>query len=228
MTSDKDLKRVVRARMRKTGESYTAARAQVVKKPRTRTSTPPTPLPRIDHEKLAGMADAKVQLKTGRTWAEWVRLLDADGIAALPHREMARHIREKYDTPDWWTQTVTVGYERIKGLRERGQRRDGTYEVNKSRTVAAPVTTAFDAWHDTATRRRWLEAKDVTVRTASRPRAMRLGWNDGSVVVVGFTAKGRKTSVAVQHAKLPDRDTAERLKQYWTDRLDGLAKLLEN
>jgi hypothetical protein len=31
MTRDKDLKRIVRARMKKTGESYTAARAHVTK-----------------------------------------------------------------------------------------------------------------------------------------------------------------------------------------------------
>jgi len=30
----------------------------------------------------------------------------------------------------------------------------------------------------------------------------------------------------VQHAKLPDRDTAERLKQFWTARLDALGDAL--
>ena len=35
MPRQKDLKRLVRARMEKTGEAYTAARAQVLRKPRT-------------------------------------------------------------------------------------------------------------------------------------------------------------------------------------------------
>jgi hypothetical protein len=34
MTENKDLKRIVRARMTKTGESYTAARAHIAKTPR--------------------------------------------------------------------------------------------------------------------------------------------------------------------------------------------------
>ena len=35
MPRDKDLKRLVRARMTKTGESYTAARAQITRKAKT-------------------------------------------------------------------------------------------------------------------------------------------------------------------------------------------------
>ena len=34
---------------------------------------------------------------------------------------IAEYVHTKYKVADWWTQTVTVGYERIKGLRARGQ-----------------------------------------------------------------------------------------------------------
>ena len=71
MTTDKDLKRLVRARMKKTGEAYTAARAQVLRK----SAKPTKPAP--EYAKLAGMADDVVKEKTGRTWTEWVRALDA-------------------------------------------------------------------------------------------------------------------------------------------------------
>ena len=50
---------------------------------------------------------------------------------------------EKYKVPGWWAQTVTVGYERIKGLRAVGQRRDGTFEANKSRTFAVPLARLY-------------------------------------------------------------------------------------
>src|SRR3954467_11720027 len=42
MPKQKDLKRLVRARMQKTGEAYTAARAQVLRKPRTPRTTEST------------------------------------------------------------------------------------------------------------------------------------------------------------------------------------------
>jgi hypothetical protein len=40
-------------------------------------------------------------------------------------------------------------------------------------------------------------------------------------------SKGRlKSAVAVQHTKLRDRDTANRFKQYWSERLDALAEVI--
>ena len=40
-------------------------------------------------------------------------------------------------------------------------------------------------------------------------------------------AKGAaKSAVAVQHTKLRDKETATRLKDYWSRRLDALAEVL--
>jgi hypothetical protein len=48
---------------------------------------------------------------------------------------------------------------------------------------------------------------------------------DGTIVAVGFTAKGQaKSAVAVAHTKLPDRSASDQVKKYWTDRLGALAE----
>ena len=87
MPTQKDLKRLVRARMHKTGEAYTSARAHVLAKPRTNNSRPspatapvvevadvvtPAPSPK-DYAKLAGMSDAVIKKNTGCDWAKWVK-----------------------------------------------------------------------------------------------------------------------------------------------------------
>jgi hypothetical protein len=153
MTKNKDLKRLVRARMKKTGESYTSARAQITRKSKTQDppKARPSPNPK-DYATLAGMSDAVIREKTGCTWQKWVKSLDYYGAEKMSHRDIAALVSEKYKVADWWTQTVTVGYERIKGLRAKGQRRDGTYEASKSRTFNVPVDTLFDAWADPGTR----------------------------------------------------------------------------
>jgi hypothetical protein len=221
--TNKDLKRVVRARMNKTGESYTIARTHVLSK--AKPTEPPART--LDHAALAGMSDDKIAAKTGRTWKEWMRVLDADNAAAMPHRNIAELLHGKHNVADWWAQTVTVGYERIKGLRDRGQRRGGGYEAGKSRTFGVPVKTLFDAWADEATRRRWLGRNDVTVRTATSPKGIRLQWPDGTMVVVLFSPKGKsKSMAAVVHTKLPDRAALENAKKYWADRLDALGSAL--
>jgi hypothetical protein len=223
MPRDKDRKRIIRNRMKKTGESYTTARANLLSTPRVKQPAARS----VNHAALAGKSDETIAAKTGRTWNEWVRVLDGESAAAMPHGQIAALVHKKYGVDGWWAQTVTVGYERIKGLREIGQRLSGDYEAGKSRTFNVPVKALFDAWADEATRRRWIGRVEPTVRTAKAPKTMRLQWPDGTIVVVGFIPKGTaKSAVAIAHTKLRDRAASTKAKEYWTDRLDALALLL--
>ena len=142
MTTDKDFKRLVRGRMQKTGESYTAARAQLrTQRPAAR--SPASVVSPTDYAKLAGKSDAIMKARTGCTWERWVKALDHAGAHAWTHGEIARHVVDRYKIPGWWAQSVTVGYERIKGLRDVGQRRGGAYEASKSRTFAVPLARLY-------------------------------------------------------------------------------------
>jgi len=238
MPRNKDLKRLVRTRMRKTGEAYTAALAHIENTPRVKTradsngdsASAAIAVPAIkpvDYAAVAGMSDAKVKEKTGCTWERWVYALDRRGAAEMSHGEIAKIVNEKYKVDGWWSQMVTVGYERIKGIRARGQRRDGSYEASKSRTFDVPVTRLFNAWAKAPVRRRWLDGASLKVRTATAPKSMRLDWPDGGIIAVWFEPKGKsKSVVALAHTKLPDKPTADRLKKYWSDRLDALGEVL--
>ena len=135
-------------------------------------------------------------------------------------------MHEKYKIPGWWAQTVTVGYERIKGLRAIGQRRSGAFEASKSRTFAVPLARLFRSFRDPRQRARWLPDVALTVRSATPEKYMRITWPDRTSVAVGFLAKGSaKSQVAIQHEKLPDQAAAVRLKAYWSERLDALGDL---
>ena len=230
MPANKDFKRLVRGRMQKTGESYTAARAHLLKqKPAsTAAARPSTVRPAaVDYAKLAGRSDAIIKERTGCTWERWVKALDYAQAYTWTHREIAQHVHEKYNVPGWWAQTVTVGYERIKGLRAVGQRRDGSFEANKSRTFSVPLVRLYRAFHDARTRAQWLPGVDLTVRTATRGKSMRITWPDRTSVAVGFSGRGQgKSQVAVQHEKLADRAAQLRMKQYWAERLDALGQVL--
>ncbi len=143
MPSQKDLKRIVRARMEKTGEAYTAARLHIVS--RKEKPVPEKIEPKPGYAKLAGMSDAAMKKATGRDWQEWVPLLDSVKASEKPHGEIAAYVFS-LGVPGWWTQAVTVGYERIRGLREKGQRRGGAYEANKSRTFTVRVENMYEAF----------------------------------------------------------------------------------
>lgn len=221
MPKNKDLKRLVRSRMQKTGESYTASRAQLLAKKESEKDEEP-----IDTS-LAGVSDEAVQAKTGKTWEEWVHALDAWDAASLPHREIAQRVQDEYEISGWWAQSVTVGYERIKGLREVGQRRSGSYEISKSKTVPVPVAELYRAFRDKRVRERWLPGVDLKIRKATPERSMRITWEDGTSVELWFTAKGdAKSQVGLGHTKLPSKENGEAKKAYWTERFAALAELL--
>ncbi len=254
MPKDKDLKRLVRARMAKTGESYTTARSHIVgSKNRTQVSQPEaaepvaaaaTPQPTTaeppdapadpeslpipdDYERIAGKSDAAVKKASGRTWPEWVVLLDRHGAASMEHRAIAKLVREKYGVGDWWAQTITVGYERLRGLRDVGQRRGGGYEASKSVTVAAPVEALWRAVHDPRRRKRWLPDVELEIRTATEPKSMRIRLADGIRMDAYFTAKGpEKSTLALQVQGLSDREAAQAAKEFWGERLAALKALV--
>ena len=199
MTTQKDLKRVIRARMQKTGESYTTARMHIVKP---------------DYAKLAGMTDAAIKRGTGCDWTKWVRTLDHRGAATMPHREIAKLARE-YGASDWWAQSVAVGYERIKGLRARGQQRSGTWTATKTKTFAVPVARLYKAFAKCL-------PEGSKVRTRTAPKSMRISWADGTNVAVGFYDKGEKSTVALEHSGLKSKSQVDAVKKLWTERLEAL------
>ncbi len=232
MTRNKDKKRLVRARMTKTGESYTAARKSLFGDGHAQNNSgkeaPPAVVPSDEWPKLVGQSDAVVFDKTGSTWVTWVKRLDESEAYALPHPQIVKLILKEYPVVSyWWAQTITVGYERIRGLRDVSQRRGGSYVANKSRTFPVSVELLFSAFFDTKQRAEWLPRGIKDLRTAAKNQSLRFDWEDGTQVNLYFVSKGaNKSSVAAQHTKLADKAAVARAKEDWTARFDALARTL--
>lgn len=174
-----------------------------------------------------GVSSAAMKKATGKTLLQWHAVLDRSGAAKKSHREIAAWIHEKHGLPGWWAQMVTVGYEQARGLRAKHQKPDG-FEVSISRTIVAPVDRAFEAWKDPALRELWLPHTPLSVRKATPHKSIRITWTDGTNLSVNFWPKGPlKCQVVPQHGRLADAATAEKMKTYWTGRLDALAAVLE-
>ena len=174
------------------------------------------------------MSDDAIRRRTGRGWEEWFDLLDQWDAAERTHKEIARWLREEQGVDGWGAQSVTVSYERARGLRAVGERPEG-FSITASKTLAVPVEQVYDAFVDESLRARWLRDGELRERTATKPRSARFDWGDGRTrVVVGFDAKGdAKSTVALEHVRLADAETAERMKRYWRDRLARLKSQLE-
>ena len=221
MTSQKSFKRLVRTRMEKTGESYTAARAVLLtaREPSGAGGRPPL-----------ATSDEAIRLRTGRGWEEWFDLLDEWGAGELGHREIARRVAEEQEIEPlaWDAQAVTTSYQRARGGRAVGQH-PGGFEITASKTVGVPVDRLYDAWVDESLRSRWLPDDGLRARTALRARSARFDWADGATRVnVFFSAKGdARSTVTVQHERLADAAEAERMKAFWRERVAAFKDALE-
>ena len=218
MTRQKSFKRLVRVRMEKTGEAYTAARAALLAAEESTAAEAPA----------LTMSDEAVRHRTGRGWEEWFDLLDGAGAGEWSHRDIARWLAAEHGVDGWSAQSVTVSYERARGGRAVGERPDG-FTITASKTVAVGVERLFDAFVDESSRARWMPDGRLRERTATRPRSARFDWADGRTrVVADFEAKGEaKSMVSLEHARLADAAEAERMKAYWRDRVSALKAQLE-
>ncbi|MGD0841829.1 MAG: hypothetical protein ABSA32_11775 [Candidatus Acidiferrales bacterium] len=174
------------------------------------------------------ISDTAVEAATGKTWAKWCALFDKAGAAKWDHRAIVLHLR-KSGLPSWWSQMVTVGYERARGRRVVHQTTTG-FSISASKTIDLPVGRVFAAWASAPARRQWLRGVKLEVRAATRNKSIRAGWENGKAsVVVMFYAKGKaKTQTAVEHSRLASAKEAARMQAYWSANLERLKALLES
>ena len=200
---------------------------------------------------MAGELSDKTFLeKTGKSRKQWHSILDKFDCKKKGHKASAEHLYKEHGASYWWAQTITVDYERAKGIREVGQRSGGKFAVNVSRTIDASVGDAWNAWADArhvnkwlATRQRQKFAEGGSFSNADGDKGVfkKIVPNDrlhftlengnayrGSLVIVQFLKKGAgKTTVAVSHESLPNRKSVDDMKERWTWALTSLKSYLE-
>ena len=123
MTMQKSFKRLVRSRMEKTGESYTAARVSLLAAEVRKATEGPA----------LTVSEAVIQRKTGRGWEQWFDLLDEWGAADRSQEEASRWVSAEHGVDRWGSQAVTINYHRARGLRAVGEGADG-FTITASKT----------------------------------------------------------------------------------------------
>src|SRR5262245_40841726 len=105
------------AKKARTATAPKASKASTrAKAARARTAAPRT---------AGDIGGAAVRKATGKSWTQWCAILDREGAAKRAHAEIAESLATKHRVPPWWSQMVTVQYERARGLRAKGQTPQG-------------------------------------------------------------------------------------------------------
>lgn len=214
MTKQESFKKRVRSRMADTGERYMAARrvllAEASQSSRTWAAHPET-------------GDAATRSATGRGWDEWCDLIEATAVRERGHTAVAAWLQHDHGLTGWWAQSVTGGWERITGRRLPGEMPDGTFTVNKSKTVAVVPGELRELLLDEAARVDLFPGLATELRSKPDAKTIRLAIGPG-VAQVAITAKDRdRATVAIQHSKLPTASAVDEWKFWWTEWLEALA-----
>jgi len=176
---------------------------------------------------VPSMADAAVKAKTGKDWAGWFGTLDQAGATQLDHKSIARLLHEKHGVPGWWSQMVTVEYERARGLRQIHQTADG-FSVSATKTLNAGLADVYAATANAAKRKAWFPSGIFKLSSQTPEKYVNGAWNDSARINIGVYSKGaNKVQIAVQISKLATKTQVERERQVWKAALAKLQAKLE-
>ncbi len=164
-----------------------------------------------------------IKAATGRSWAQWFRVLDRMDVAELGHAAAVRRLADDHDCPRWWRQRIVAAHAEARGLQEPTSR---GLAANSSRTLSVSVEDLYRAWTGRAPSK-WLQTRFKVVR-ANENKSLRLGWPDRTTVEIYFWAKGeRRSQVNVMHRQLADAAEVAAKKAFWSSALDKLQAALE-
>ena len=182
------------------------------------------------------MNETPVMKATGKDLHQWFAILDELDARDLPHRDIARLLTTEYEVPGWWSQSVTVEYEKHIGRRETGQTQSGEYEGTATRTLPGTMDEVLERWMArlpddpaAAVFDGVGFAGEPSVSRTDKWRYWRVTLVDGSRVTVtiadkpGGAAKagGPASSLAVTSSKLGTREESARWKSFWRAYLAG-------
>jgi hypothetical protein len=214
MTRQETFKRRIRQRMENTGERYGAARRALVEKSEIQD--------RREWVSEPEMAEDTLREATVRGWDEWCDIIDGWPGTAEGHTAIATFLREDHDVEGWWAQTITVGYERISGMRLPYQQPDGTFSASKSRTLTADAALLRELLLVDADRVELFPGIETDLKSRPTAKTLRVGIGPGTAQIAIEALDDGRAKVSIAHDKLPSPDSVDEWKAYWADWLEAI------
>lgn len=187
---------------------------------------------------------------TGKTWDQWIRILEKQGAQRWKYGEIVNFLVQQFEVSAWWSQIVTQGFEIKLGRRVEGRNQKGLYSVTLTKSIHVPAKTIWDWMVSDSGQNEWLRPLSNfdflrgqefeveggffgKIRSIKSPVRIRMSWQDAewtkpSIVQIWLLArpKGRATLV-ISHSDLPSARLRIHYRQYWQDHLLQIKERLE-
>ena len=150
------------------------------------------------------VGDQKMLEATGKSPDGWFALLDAAGASNWTHTRIAAWLRDEHAVPRWWNQAVTVRYEQARGMRDPGQKADGTYTAVATRTLPLGPGEALE--RASAVLNAELGAEPASTNpNAKAPNARWTLAGRERLLLTATPTTGGRTSVGLTHSGIADQ-----------------------
>jgi uncharacterized protein YndB with AHSA1/START domain len=202
------------------------------------------------YAQIGRVSSASVHKGTGKSWDQWVAILDKAGARSWTHPEIVAYLKKRHKLSLWWQQGVTLGFEIATGRRIEGQNAKGQYQVTVTKSLSTGVAAVWKSLVSKKGARLWLRPLyDVAfevgntfetddgffgeIRTMKKNRRIRMSWQDpnwlkGTYVQVTLVDRpGEKSILVVDHGQIVDLRIQATLRKRWksaaSDFTDALA-----
>ena len=203
---------------------------------------------KVERKADHAVSEASCRGATGKSLAEWFKVLDQHGGIALGRRELSKWIEREHDVNVWWAATITNEYEIARGDLAKDGKPKG-YSICPTKSIAASPQQCFDAFATAKALDGWFGPRNqldlreggtwicadgnrATLRTVNAGKNLRLLAEDAALtlptpVEIKFTPNGTKCTVMVAIERLQTRAEADGYRRAWSDALDRLKATLE-
>lgn len=189
-----------------------------------------------DHE----VSSTAAQSATGHSFDAWFAEFDSMGGPTQGRKAFNDYLFKERKVDAWWTGTLVVEYERARGAVEKDGLLKG-YNICVTKSVAATPLKVYEALLAT---KAWMGAKSSaemreggafedgdghrgTIKRLTPGKLIRFTWEGrghqtSEEVEIKLTDSGAKTSIVLNHTRLPDRSAADGMRAAWTQVLETI------
>jgi uncharacterized protein YndB with AHSA1/START domain len=201
-------------------------------------------------KQIGRVSSASVEKATGKSWDQWVALLDKVGARSWTHQEIVAFLKKKHKLGPWWQQGVTLGFEIATGRRLEGQDAKGEYMLTVTKSIHLEAKKVWKFVVSDEGQALWLKplfsvaikpgnAFETTdgffgeIRTMQKERRIRMTWQDPNwssrtTVEVIFVQRANGNSIlCFNHTKLKDLRIQAKLRVRWKAVVEEIAEALK-
>jgi uncharacterized protein YndB with AHSA1/START domain len=204
---------------------------------------------KVERKADHAVSEASCKEATGKTLADWFKVLDKHGGVTHGRRALSVWLRDdqKLDDP-WWVTTIVNEFEIARGDLAKDGKPKG-YAICPTKSIKASPQQCFEAFATAKALDKWFGPKhelkfaegghwrnadgnSATIRKVSAGKSIRLVAADAGLtlptpVEIRFDGAGAKCTVMVSIDRLQTRAEADGYRRAWSDALDRLKAVVE-